>query len=68
MPVITYAGTELNDEAKQELIEKLTAIASEVTKTPEQFFTVLVQDYPETSIGIGGETVKEIKSRYMAKN
>ena len=68
MPVITYAGTELSDEKKTELIKKLTETVSEVTGTPAQFMTVLVQEYAESSLGMGGETVTEIKAHLAEKS
>lgn len=62
MPVINYMGTKLSKEQKADLVQKLTAIASEITKTPEQFFSVIIQEFEEDSLGSGGKTVEQIKS------
>ena len=62
MPVINYQGTELSSEQKAELIQKFTEIASEITKTPARFFTVIIQEFEEDSLGMGGKTVAQIKS------
>lgn len=61
MPVIQYQGTKMSAEQKQELIEKLTQVASDITQTPEQFFSVMIQEYEEDSLGMGGKTVEQIK-------
>lgn len=61
MPVINYQGTKLNTIQKQELIQKLTEVAAEVTKTPRQFFSVVIQEYTDDSLGMGGKTVEQIK-------
>ncbi|WP_432736105.1 4-oxalocrotonate tautomerase DmpI [Maridesulfovibrio sp. FT414] len=63
MPVITYAGSEMSEEKKRSLVEQLTEAASEVSGIPAKSFTVLIQEYPQNAIGIGGETLKDIKSR-----
>jgi 4-oxalocrotonate tautomerase len=62
MPVINYQGTILSTEQKQELIRKFTQIATEVTQTPAQFFSVLIQEFEEDSLGTGGKSVAQIKS------
>jgi 4-oxalocrotonate tautomerase len=67
MPVINFQGTKLSKEQKKELIQKLTAVASEVTKAPEQFFSVIIQEFEEDSLGSGGKTVAQIKSELKAK-
>ena len=67
MPIINYQGTKLSKEQKEELIQKLSALASEITKTPAQFFSVIIQEFEEDSIGSGGKSVEQIKSEMKAK-
>jgi 4-oxalocrotonate tautomerase len=67
MPVINYQGTSLSSTQKQELIKKIAEVASEITNTPEQFFTIIIQEFDEESIGMGGKTVKQIKSEIQSK-
>lgn len=67
MPVINYQGTKLSAQQKSELIERLTELAAEVTKTPEQFFSVIVQEFEDDSLGMGGKSVAKIKSEIKLK-
>lgn len=67
MPTINYQGTKLSTEQKKELIQKFTEIASEITKTPKQFFGVIIQEFEEDSLGSGGKTVSQIKSELNNK-
>jgi 4-oxalocrotonate tautomerase len=63
MPAITIALDQTSDEKKKQLIENLTRVASEITGYPAGHFFVYVQEYPTENIGVGGKTVKEIKSQ-----
>ena len=54
MPVITIDLWKVSPETKAELIEKLTKIASEITKLPPPAFFVYVREYPLDAIGTGG--------------
>ncbi|TKG97017.1 4-oxalocrotonate tautomerase family protein [Puteibacter caeruleilacunae] len=62
MPTINYQGTKLSTQQKQELIQKITEVASEITNTPKQFFGVIIQEFEEDSLGSGGKTVAQIKA------
>ena len=64
MPDIFIESGRLTAEQKKELIERLTAIASEVTHIPEQFFTVAIKELPDENFGIGGRSIDEIKRNY----
>ena len=64
MPYIFIESGRLTAEQKKELIERLTAIASEVTHIPEQFFTVAIKELPDENFGIGGRSIDEIKRNY----
>ena len=54
MPVITIDLWPVSPEVKAELIQKLTKIASEITKLPPPAFFVYVREYPKDAIGVGG--------------
>jgi 4-oxalocrotonate tautomerase len=64
MPLITFEVGTLTDEVKQELIEKLTAVSSEVTGIPKESFFVAIRELPDENIAIGGVTVRDLKRRY----
>lgn len=55
MPYISIESGRLTAEQKKELIERLTATASEITNIPEQFFTVTIKELPDENFGIGGK-------------
>jgi 4-oxalocrotonate tautomerase len=63
MPTITIALDRTSEEKKKQLIENLTRVAVEITGYPPGHFFVYVQEYPTENIGVGGKTVKEIKSQ-----
>ena len=63
MPVITLEGGKLSREQKRELIHRFTAVATEVTKISPQFFSVLIREHPDENLGVGGETVADLKAR-----
>ena len=64
MPYISVESGALTSEQKKELIERLTATASEITHIPEQFFTVTIKELPDENFGIGGKSIGEIKCNY----
>lgn len=49
---------------EKQLIERLTATASEITHIPEQFFTVTIKELPDENFGIGGKSIDEVKRNY----
>lgn len=63
MPVITIALDQTSEEKKKQLVENLTRVASEITAYPAEYFFVYVQEYPAENIGVGGKTLKGIRSR-----
>lgn len=63
MPVINLEVGNLSPEQKKELITKFTEVAVEVTNIPKQFFVVTIRELPDENLGIGGETVAEIKTK-----
>ncbi len=54
----------LTAEQKRQLIERLTATASEITNIPAQFFMVTIKELPDENISIGGKSIDEIKRNY----
>ena len=64
MPYISIESGTLTAEQKKQLIERLTATASEITHIPEQFFTVTIKELPDENFGIGGKSIDEIKRNY----
>ena len=57
MPYISVEIGALTSEQKKELIERLTATASEITHIPTQFFTVTIKELPDDNFGIGGKSI-----------
>jgi 4-oxalocrotonate tautomerase len=64
MPVITLEGSTLGREQKLELIRQLTATASEITRIPPQFFTVILREHEDIDLGVGGESVEVVKAKH----
>lgn len=64
MPYISVESGKLTVEQKRELITRLTSTAAEITRIPEQFFTVTIKELPDENFGIGGKSIDEIKRRY----
>ncbi len=65
MPYISIESGNLSTEQKRQLIERLTATASEITHIPERFFTVTIKEIPDENFGIGGKSIDEIKRNYQ---
>ena len=65
MPYISIESGNLSTEQKRQLIERLTATASEITHIPERFFTVTIKEIPDENFGIGGKSIGEIKRNYQ---
>jgi 4-oxalocrotonate tautomerase len=63
MPVITMAmgKGQTTPQQKKELVEKLTASASQITGTPAKTFTIFIDELNMDSIGVGGRTLDELK-------
>jgi 4-oxalocrotonate tautomerase len=59
MPVIKVEISKQTDETKKEIIARLTKTVSEVTKIPEQAFTILINEYDKENIGVGGIQLSE---------
>ena len=64
MPVISIEIGKLTKEQKKEIIKQITTTTSEITKIPENAFTVLIHELSDENIGIGGRDIGEIKESY----
>jgi 4-oxalocrotonate tautomerase len=62
MPVVNFKGAQLSTEQKKELIQKFSEITKEITHSPDQFITVVIEEYSDDNLGVGGKTVSEIKA------
>lgn len=65
MPYISIESGRLTVGQKKQLIERLTATASEITNIPTQFFTVTIKELSDKNFGIGGKSIDEIKRNYQ---
>lgn len=63
MPVISMEGGKLTAEQKRTLIQRFTEMASEVTHIPKQFFVVTLKEMDDDNLGMGGDTVTDIKAK-----
>ena len=64
MPLITLEGGKLTKEQKNELIEKITQISSEIHTFRVSFF-VSIKELPDENIGKGGKTIDKVKMEYQ---
>jgi 4-oxalocrotonate tautomerase len=64
VPYITIEGGRLTAEQKQQLIERMTNVESEIMKIPSEFFMTTIKELPDENIGIGGKTINKIKEEY----
>ena len=64
MPLITIESGKLSDEQKSELISRVTETAAEIMNVPKEFFFISIKELLDENIGIGGKTIKKIKSEY----
>lgn len=62
MPVLTFEGGTLPQEKKKELIVRMTEAAAAVTGIPEDKFIVLLREMEDGNIGVGGQTLTEVKA------
>jgi 4-oxalocrotonate tautomerase len=51
----------LNVEHKKQLIEKLTDAAVEITRIPKQAYIVIINEYDDSNIGVGGVTLDKVR-------
>lgn len=63
MPSITIQMDQTSEEKKKQLVENFTRVASEITGYPAEYFFVYIQEYPVENIGVGGKTLKGMRSQ-----
>jgi 4-oxalocrotonate tautomerase len=63
MPIVNFKGSALSVEQRKELIQKFTEITNQVTHAPEQFISVVIEEYSDDNLGVAGKTVTEIKQQ-----
>lgn len=51
----------LTTEIKKQLIEKLTDTAVEITRIPKHAYTVIINEYDDSNIGVGGVTLDKVR-------
>ncbi|MEC4184726.1 4-oxalocrotonate tautomerase DmpI [Adlercreutzia sp. R21] len=66
MPYISIESGALDDAQKEQLIGRLTEVASEIMSVPPEFFSVTIKELPEKNFGIGGKTIDRVKAEYRA--
>ncbi len=60
MPVITIAGNDgIEIEKKREMVKKVSEVVAEAYDLPIEAITVLVQAYPQESIGVAGQLLSD---------
>ncbi|MBX4262163.1 tautomerase family protein (plasmid) [Clostridium estertheticum] len=64
MPYITIEGGQMTTKQKQQLIERMTNVASEIMKIPSEFYITTIKELSDENIGIGGKTIDKIKEEY----
>jgi 4-oxalocrotonate tautomerase len=64
MPVIsvTLGQGQTTSEQRRELVERFTNIGAEITRLPQQAFTILINELSVDSIGVGGKTLEQIRA------
>lgn len=68
MPYITVESGALSDAQKKELIGRLTEVASEIMKVPQEFFVTTIKEVSDKNFGIGGKTIDIVKEEYIKKH
>ncbi len=63
MPVIRVdiGRHSMTVERKKQLIERLTESAVEITQIPKNAFVVIINEYDDANIGVGGLTLDKVR-------
>lgn len=67
MPVVTFEAGPMDTALKMALIQQRTATAAGISGIPAQAFSIVIREHPYENLGMGGETVKEIKERHAGE-
>lgn len=65
MPHITVESGKLTDDQKRTLVNRFTAVSSEIMNIPPEFYSVTIHEIDDTSYGIGGKCIDVVKREYM---
>lgn len=65
MPHITVESGKLTDEQKRALVDRLTAVSSEIMNIPPDFYSVTIHEIDDAGYGIGGKCIDVVKKEYM---
>lgn len=68
MPHITIESGGLSDDQKRALVDRLTAISSEIMQIPPEFYSVTIHEIDDTSYGIGGKCIDIVKQEYLERH
>lgn len=68
MPLITIESGKLTKEQKSELIAEITKITSKIINAPENLCFVSINELSDENIGVGGQTVEELKKNINQRN
>ncbi len=63
MPVITIEMGKLSLDQKKQMIEKFTEVAFEITHIRKESFIVLIKESEDDNIGVGGESLTDLKKK-----
>lgn len=67
MPHITIESGGLSDDQKRALVDRLTAVSSEIMQIPPEFYSVTIHEIDDTSYGIGGKCIDIVKQEYLER-
>lgn len=68
MPHITIESGGLSDDQKRALVDRLTAVSSEIMQIPPEFYSVTIHEIDDTSYGIGGKCIDIVKQEYLERH
>ena len=68
MPHITIESGGLSGDQKRALVDRLTAVPSEIMQIPPEFYSVTIHEIDDTSYGIGGKCIDIVKQEYLERH
>lgn len=68
MPNIIVETASVSKENKEKLIEALTETSSRITGIPQDFYTVLIKEFPADNWGLGGVPLPEVLKNRCRKS
>ena len=61
MPMISITSGPLKPEVRERLLKELTALSSQITGIPSEYFFISISELSDDNIAIKGKTVTELK-------